>query len=264
MTGEMESETRANGSRFEINGLELSDLIDAGLTLLALLFAALLVVEFTADLSPRQSRWVSLVGIVIWAIFTVDFVVRLALARSKTAYLRSNWLAGLAVLLPAFRVARILRAFRVLRLMRLGRVVTTGNRSIRATRRISDETLIYVSLLGLIALFLSAAGVYALEQDAPDTGIDSFGEAVWWAAATLTTIGSGFEPVTLEGRLLAVLVMVVGLGLSGYITARVAVLLLGRERVSGEAALMAEVRALREEVARLRETLDEGNRRASG
>jgi voltage-gated potassium channel len=238
-----------------IAGLEPEEVLEAFLTFLALAFAAIVVVEFTADLTPAQSRWLELSGLVIWLIFTVDFVVRLALAGSKAAYLRSNWLSALAVLLPAFRVARIFRAIRVLRLLRLGRVVTTAGRSVRAAQEVVPGGIGYVALLSGLLILLGAAGMYTLERDASGSGIDSFGDALWWAAGTLTTIGSGIDPVTLEGRVLAVLMMVFGLGIGGFITATVAVFLLGRkeERDAGLREDMAELRA---EIASLRESVD--------
>lgn len=240
-----------------IAGLESEEVLEAVLTFLALLFGALLVVEFTTALSPAQSRWIELTGLVIWFIFTVDFVVRLALAESKSAYLRRNWLAALAVLLPAFRIARIFRAIRVLRLLRLGRVVTTANRSMRAVQQVVPGGIGYVALLSGVLVMLGAAGIYTLEEDA-ESGIGSFGDALWWAAATLTTIGSGIEPVTFEGRVLAILMMVFGLGISGFVTATVAVFLLGRRHENAD--VRDELRELQAEIARLRESLEARDR----
>ncbi|HEX6032386.1 MAG TPA: potassium channel family protein [Tepidiformaceae bacterium] len=253
--------TRRPEEHHLVLGIEADEVVDAILTLLALVFAGLLVAEFALDLSSAQSRSLELAGLAIWFIFTVDFVVRLGLADSKWRYLRSNWLAAIAVALPAFRVARVFRAIRVLRLLRLGRVVTTTNRSVGAVRRLAPGGMTYVGLLGGLGILLGGAGMYTLEQGVDGSHVGSFGDALWWAAATLTTVGSGIDPVTLEGRILALLMMLFGLALSGFITATLAVILMGRRGGSWqeEDDVHASLAALREEIARLRESVERAN-----
>ena len=91
---------------------QLFDLLDPVMTALGLVTAVLLVVEFAADLSPRQATWVDRAQLAIWAIFTVEFAVQFGLAPRKLHFLRGHWLAAIAVVLPAFRAFRILRAAR--------------------------------------------------------------------------------------------------------------------------------------------------------
>ena len=228
---------------------ELSELVEIGLTALSLVFVVLLVVEFAVALPPAPARWLELAGWFIWAVFTIDFVTRFFLAESKTRFLRANWLTALAVLLPAFRVFRAFRAVRAVRSLRLARLVTGTNRGARALRRIAGFAGAgYVVILTLLVWLLAAAGVSWLERGQPDASIGSFGEALWWSATTIIQQGSEQHPVTAEGRILAVLLMVFSLGVSGYITAALAAFLLGRRRQEADAELTAlrdELRALR-------------------
>jgi voltage-gated potassium channel len=214
----------------------LSDLIDAALTGLAFVFLAVLLVEYAFHLTPGQVRWLELAGWLIWAIFTVDFVVRLALAEDKGRFLRGNWLSGLAVLLPAFRVFRVLRALRVLRTVRLVRLVAGANRGARALGRIVGFAGAgYVVLLTALVIPLAAAGLAWLERGQGGAAIGSFGDALWWSATTVVQQGSERHPATAEGRALGVLLMTYALAVSGYITAALAALLLGRRRRDGAA-----------------------------
>lgn len=214
----------------------LSDLAEVALTVLAFVFVVLLIVEYAFALTPAETRWVELAGWIIWCIFTMDFVTRLALAEDKGRYLRGNWLSALAVLLPAFRVFRIVRAVRVLRGVRTVRLVAGTNRGARALSRIAGFAGAgYVILLTLLVLPLAAAGITWLERGQPHATITSFGAALWWAATTIIQQGSEQNPSTPEGRVLGVLLMVYALAVSGYITAALAAFLLGRRPSTGTA-----------------------------
>ncbi|MFN8556475.1 MAG: ion transporter [Dehalococcoidia bacterium] len=215
----------------------LSQLVDAALTGLSFLFLGVLVVEFATPLTPAQSRWVELAGWLIWAAFAIEFVVRLALAPSKTAYLRGNWIAAVAVVLPAFRVVRVFRAIRAMRSLRLARLVSGTNRGRRALARVAGAGGAgYVAALSLIIWLLAAAAMAWLERGQPAAAIGSFGDGLWWAATTITTLGSQDHPATPEGRVLGVLVMIYGLGIQGYVTATLAAFLLGRRAGARQAA----------------------------
>ncbi len=191
---------------------------------------ALVVVE----LAWGGSRLLETIGTVIWAIFLVEFALRLWLAPDRLAFLRANWLSVIALIAPAFR---LLRAFRVLRFaraargLRLVRVVGTANRGMNALRAgMRRRGLGYVvALTGLVAL-LGAAGMYAFER-APEVegGFTGFGDALWWTAMLLTTMGSAYWPVTAEGRVLCLLLALYAFAVFGYITAAFASVFVGRD-----------------------------------
>jgi len=107
----------------------------------------------------------------------------------------------------------------------------------------------------------SAVAALAFERGARDSNIGNIGDALWWASAVVTTVNSPLEPVTLEGRIIALALRVFGLAVIGYLTARIAVYLLGGRDAAEEGAREApavedEVRALREEVRRLSALLE--------
>lgn len=104
--------------------------------------------------------------------------------------------------------------------------------------------------------------VLETEREAPDASITSFGDALWWALTTVTTVGYGDHlPVTARGRLVAAALMVGGIALLGVVTATFASWLIDRVAEVEEesaAATQRDIRALTAELAELRAMLTEG------
>jgi voltage-gated potassium channel len=217
----------------------------------------LLVVEFTRGLTP----FLEAVGTAIWVVFVVDFGVKLILAPRRLAYVRENWLTAIALVLPALRVLRLGRLFRLLRAaraargIRLVRVVTSLNRSMRALgASLGRRGFGYVVALTTVVVMAGAAGMYAFENDVPG-GLSGYGEAVWWTAMLITTLGSEYWPKSGEGRLLCLLLALYGFAVFGYVTASLATFFVGRDAESDEGELAAGkgIERLREEISALRE-----------
>jgi voltage-gated potassium channel len=255
---------------------ELADLLEAPLVLLAFAWLGLLVIDFTSGLSGR----LEVVMYVIWGIFIADFLLRLLIAPSRTRYLRSNWLTALALLLPALRVVRVFSALRFLRLARavrsvsLLRLVTSLNRSIAALRRtLSRRGLAFVVAATAIVLLGGAAGIGYFESPAAvreaggEGGLTSYADSLWWTAMLLTTLGSGYWPVTGEGRVLTWLLAVYAFVVFGYITASLASHFIRLDKDESDApagareaseagdTVLAELAELRAEVRGLREAV---------
>lgn len=231
----------------------LGDASEVLFTALSFAFLALLVLELAATLPDSWARRVELVQWAIWFAFAFEFVTSLGMASDRRRFLRKNWLGALSVALPALRVFRAARAIRAVRSLRVVRLVTGTNRGMQALRSVAGfGGLGYVLGLTGIVLVLGAAGLYSLESAEADSPIASWGSALWWSATTLATLGSAEYPVTTEGRILGLLVMIYGLAVSGYVTAVMAVGLLGLgERRGPEDELIAEIRSLRQEIDKL-------------
>jgi voltage-gated potassium channel len=103
-------------------------------------------------------------------------------------------------------------------------------------------------------LVLGAAGMYALEADETGgRGFDGYGDALWWTAMLLASLGTDYWPVSPEGRVLCFLIALYGLGVFGYITASFASFFVGRDAGAPDATAGAsDLAALREEIALLR------------
>ncbi len=235
----------------------LEDWLETPMLVLAFVWLALLIVELTWG----ESRWFEIIGTTIWVIFLLDFAVELVLAPHRVAYLKRNWLTAISLLIPALRLFRIVRVFRLLRLARAGRglrlirVVSSLNRSMKALgASLSRRGFGYVVALTLLVTLAGAAGIYAFERQSPG-GPNSYGEALWWTAMIMTTMGSQYWPQTAEGRVLCVVLALYAFGVFGYVTATLATFFVGRDAESDDAELAGakQLAALREEVSALRE-----------
>jgi voltage-gated potassium channel len=189
-----------------------------------------------AELATTVPSWLEHVGTAIWAIFVADFVGRLALSDHRLAYLRHNWLALIALIVPALRVFRIarfvsvLRAARAVRGVRAVRLVTTFARARRSVHALlaARNALGYVVAVTVAIALLGAAGMYAFESG-PGSRFESYGHALWWTTMLLMTMGTEAWPATALGRVLSVLLALYGFAVFGYITAQLASWLIGRK-----------------------------------
>ncbi|MEW5726739.1 MAG: potassium channel family protein [Pseudomonadota bacterium] len=195
--------------------------IELPMAFLGLAWAALLVVEFTRGLTPALAAAVD----VIWALFILDFLVRLLVAPRKLGFLRRNVLTAVSLMLPALRMLRVLRLLRLVRGLRLVKVLASLNRGMRSLRRALGRTGFgYVAGLTVLVVLVGAAGMHALEAG---ESFDTYGDALWWTAMLVTSIGSEAWPRTPEGRVLCVILAIYGFALFGYVTATLARVFIG-------------------------------------
>ncbi|MEI4271906.1 ion channel [Klenkia sp. LSe6-5] len=189
-----------------------------------------------------------LVTVAVWPVFLADYLVRLVLAERRWRFVRTNWVDGVAVLLP------LLRPLRIISLVRVARVIDR-----RLATDLHGRVAGYVTVSASLVVFMAALAVLDAERGAPDANITDFGDAVWWAITTISTVGYGDRyPVTGEGRVVAVLLMLAGIALLGVVTAAVASWFVDRvsDARDGESDdLRAEVRELAAEVRALRAEL---------
>src|SRR5207247_1753965 len=143
----------------------------------------------------------------------------------------------------AFQAFRGLRAFRLLRLLRLFRAAAVATVGLKGARRLLDHRKFhYVLLVALTAIALGSVGIYLIEGG---TTIRSLDDALWWSVVTVSTVGYGdVAPKTGEGRLIAVVLMVVGIGVISIFTATVASLFAEDRHSKTEETLTAHLMQL--------------------
>lgn len=236
---------------------QIEDWLETPMLVLALLWLLLLVVELVFGLTP----FLAAARTAIWLLFVLDFLFRFVVAPEKLSFLRRNILTLPSLLLPAvrlLRVARILRLAAAARGLRLVRLVGSLNRGIAALRgTMRARGLPYVIAATLLVAIVGAAGMYAFERGAGGPGFGSYGEALWWTAMLLTSIGSEVWPQTAEGRLLCLLLSVYGFAVFGYVTATFASLFIGVDLARGpDAAIRSTLREVERELGRLRQQLE--------
>jgi voltage-gated potassium channel len=239
---------------------QLEDWLEIPMLLLSFVWLALFVIEVIWGLSP----FLDALGITIWILFILDFGVTFLLAPRKLPYLKRNWITALALILPAMRLLRVVRIVRALqtaravRGLRLLKVMTRTNRGMRAlAASVKRRGFGYVVGLTTIVTLVGAAGMYAFESGFPEAGLTDYGEALWWTAMVMTTIGSDYFPRTPEGRVLCFLLALYASAVFGYVTATLAIFFIGRDAENPEAEVVGprEVAALHTEIAALRAEL---------
>lgn len=188
---------------------------------------------------------------VTWALLVVDLFARLVLTEDRWSFVRRHPVDILMVVLPVLRPLQLLRLLTLLKT--LNRYAVTSMRG---------RVGVYLAASGTLIVFISALAVLDAERGGPGP-IQSFGDALWWALATISSVGYGdMYPVTSEGRFVAAGLMACGIGVLGVVTGSFATWLLERvqdieEMERGATATTEDVAGLREEVIRLREALEQ-------
>ena len=181
------------------------------LTIAALLFLVTYTIHVTAELTGIAAVVTLTIISITYIMFLVDYLARLALSKPRGAWFRSHLAALGMVLVPALRPVRLLDTFTR---------IASFRRSAGATLR--ARLLIYGIGSALLLIWYISLLVLQFERHAPGATIDSFGDSVWWAFCTITTVGYGdYVPVTVPGRVAAVVLMAGGVVLVGLIVATI-------------------------------------------
>lgn len=208
---------------------------EAPLLILGVGSLPLLLLELARDrLAPGDRIFLDVVNVVVLVAFGADYVIGLILARPKWPYIKGEWLNLLIVLAQAAALVpglagvgglRLLRAGRMFRLLAvIGRVVAIGGLAAREGRTVirREAATFALSVAGLTWI-ASAVGFTLAEDVGPRGRLHSFFDGLWWSAATITTVGYGdVAPVTVVGRAIGVMTMVVGISTFAVVTAKIA------------------------------------------
>ena len=222
---------------------------------------AALLIDMLVPLPAETSRLIQYFDHLVCAVFFADFVYQLYRAENKRAYLRVGWIDLLASI-PTVDLLRWGRLFRIVRILRVLRAIRGTQKLYRLFRQ--QKTIGgSVGLTAFMLILLSSLLIVTVET-AEHSNIKTAGDALWWSLATVTTVGYGdLYPVTSLGRIIAVLLMLGGVGLFGSFTALVASYFTTREaEKTGEREsdpLLAELRALRLEVQLLTDRIARGS-----
>ena len=196
---------------------------------LAIVFVAL---GFLIDeVGPGWSPQLEALELAITALFAAEFVTRILAAHDRRRYLRGHWIDVVA-LVPPVRAARMLRLLRLLRLIRGFAGIYRALAHVEGLAAHRGFAGLVVSWLAVMVL--CSFGMYVAEHGI-NQAIASPYDALWWGVVTISTVGYGdVYPVTPEGRLLAMVLMLLGIGLFSAITATVTSYLLATSRPRDE------------------------------
>jgi len=218
---------------------------------LAATLALIPVLIVEADASGGWKTAAFVANWLIWVVFAVELAAVLMVATRKGAALRAHWLDVAIVVLTVPLVNQLLSSLRFFRLLRLLRAVAIISRAIQAERRLTSATTFRV--VALITLFLVVvAGAAQATFNANE--FPSMWDGIWWAVVTATTVGYGdLYPSDVEGRIIGIVVMLLGIGFISVLTATVASEFIQTDTNSDE--VLEALRRIEADVAELKTRL---------
>ncbi|MCP4126481.1 MAG: ion transporter [Gammaproteobacteria bacterium] len=201
------------------------------------------IISFSMETLPNLSQGthdlLRVIEIVTVAIFSVEYMLRIVVADKKSGFIFSFYgVVDLIAILPFYltvgldlRTLRIFRLLRLLRLLKLARYSRALDRMYRAFQLVRTD-LALCMMAAMVFVYLSAVGIYYFENPAQPEQFKSVFHSLWWAVATLTTVGYGdIYPVTVGGRIFTFVILMIGLGI---ITIPTGIMAAAMTRVSQE------------------------------
>lgn len=183
--------------------------------LLVVLTYAILIFADPVDHPFISERLLENVDLVMIVFFGIEYIVRLVRAKQKLAFIKANWfdLVAMIPMDPHFQLARIMRVLRLFRILHASPLMWSV---------ITSKQMRLIMFFMVLMVAWSSVGIFILESD-HHSSINTYGDALWWAIVTMTTVGYGdVSPTTEGGRVIAVFLMFTGIGLIGSFTANLA------------------------------------------
>ena len=211
--------------------------LDTPMTILALVLGIVLLAQYFSSPTESQSRALDVVSIVILVAFIAEYVTLLWLAPDRRQMIRTHKLDLFLIVVP------FLRPLRVLRLLRAFAGFSAA--FVMGRRIMARRGLQWIVVAVVVVIIMGAVLTLLAERQNPDAAITSFGTALWWAVVTCTTVGYGdVSPITPAGRVIAVILMLVGIALLSVLTANVASLFVEQDVQDENDELRAELAAM--------------------
>lgn len=178
-------------------------------------------IETLPDVPQPVLRFLSVSEIFVVGIFTLEYLYRLFISENGRRFAFSFYgVADLLAILPFYlafavdlRALRLVRLLRLIRVFKLARYSAALNRMRLALAQAKEELIISVFMLAVF-LYFAAFGIFHFEHEAQPEKFATIFDALWWAVATITTVGYGdIYPITFAGRFFTLVILIVGLGL---------------------------------------------------
>ena len=183
------------------------------------------IISFTIETIPNLSQeafsFLNYIEIVSVIIFSVEYITRIIVSDNKLKFIFSFYgLIDLFAILPFYissgidlRSIRIFRLFRLIRIFKLLRYSKAIRRYKVAFSLIKEELTIFLGAT-IFLLYISSVGIYYFENPVQPEQFSSVFHCMWWAVATLTTIGYGdMYPITAGGKIFTSVIVIIGLGI---------------------------------------------------
>lgn len=175
--------------------------LDVPMAVLAVVWAAMVAYDLVAP--SAHAGWIAIASNVIWAVFAVELLAKLALSGHPGRFLLRHWPSVLFLVLPLLRVLRLARSLRIMRVLPAGRVVGSSYRAVGTAKGLLTGRLQFLAAATAVVVFGGGQLLFVLERGR-EGALTGLGDALWWAANLAIASSLVYEPVTLLGRLLAI------------------------------------------------------------
>lgn len=202
--------------------------IQLGILVLIIISVVLVTVDFLIELSTSQRNTIYTIDFIICMLLTIEFAYRLKTSENYVKFLRKYWYE-LFALIPAYlfslielyilsvpaRSLRFIRVFRAIRVLRISVLYTRILKFFNTVWAVILESRIpYLLILAFPIILASSIAVYSFEHSIPNSPVKSIFDAFWWTLTTLTTVGYGdIVPITSEGRIIGIILMIFGISI---------------------------------------------------
>ena len=191
------------------------------------LIAALAIIPvIVVNSDVKTGPWGTVAAVtnwIIWLVFLAEIGLIVTVAPRKGAAIRAHWLDVAVVVLTVPLFGKLLSAVRLVRLARLLRLLRLGvvaGRALQSERALTSTAVFrFVSLITLFVVVVAGAA----ESTVDKADFPTLWDGIWWAVVTVTTVGYGdLYPKSVDGRIVAMVVMLFGIGFLSVLTATVA------------------------------------------
>ena len=236
------------------DGMPRFGFLEIAVLVLSVYVLGALLAQTVFHVSPEVSLLIDRIDTFVCIVFLADFAVWFRRAPSKLAFMKWGWI-DLVSSIPAYDFLRWGRMLRLIRLVRILRAFRSARHLLTFLFRNRARGLIGTAALAVVVLLIFSCIAVLVFEDGPDANIKTPFDAFWWAISTITTVGYGDKfPVTTEGRIVAIVLMISGVGFFGVLTGLFARLFVEsefRKEESDIRHLATEIRLLRERIDRM-------------
>jgi voltage-gated potassium channel len=202
------------------------------MALFSVVITIILILQLTMDLSYKTEKLLVAIDFIIWIIFVIDYVVRLYKSRNKKKFIKRN-LIELISIIPLYSIFRVFKTLKILEISRLARLSELSQvlRVLAIMKRTNNNLSEFMKTnnfdraisIAMIIIFVGSVIMSYVEQI-------SIGDALWWSIVTVTTVGYGdISPQTAIGRIVASVLMIMGIGFIGSLTSTLSTYFIKKE-----------------------------------
>lgn len=216
-----------------IENSKLKKSYELSMAFLSIIIIIIIILEYINTLSPKETRMFDITDNIITVIFAVDYFTRLILSKNKMEFFKHNIIDLIAIIpfnsifqvtriLRITRLARLTKIFKVFRLLRVFVLLEKFKKNMDDFFKTNNFR--YALWITFTTVIIGAVGMYLAEGR-------SFTDSLWWSFVTVTTVGYGdISPSTTAGRIIAAVLMLVGIGFLGILTGTISTFFIKQEK----------------------------------